>query len=171
MGVTGELQADAGLFDDGQAAGHVIEQDACFAPVEMQTLQNGAKADGIAGVTIGNARDLHAIDGDHFIGQDANADAGEDCAVEGGVAKLVMIAGGEVAAEGRGQRAEGLGQRHGVGLAAVEQVAGKKDYVRVEACGQRRDAPAKTGSVHVAEVQVADHESGAATPGCRQAWE
>src|ERR1035437_154301 len=41
MGVAGELEADAGLLDDGQTAGHVVEQNARFAGEQMQALQRG----------------------------------------------------------------------------------------------------------------------------------
>ena len=86
----------------------------------MQALQRGAQPDGVAGVSIGNSDNEEAIDGDHFVGQHVDADAGEDLAVMGGVAKLIMVAGREVAAQGRSQRTQGLSQGRGVGHCAVE---------------------------------------------------
>jgi hypothetical protein len=61
-----------------------------------------------------------------------------------------------------------LGQRHGVGLASVEQVAGKKDYVGIQARGQPHNSPAETWSMHVAQVHIAYNQCCSPAPGIRQ---
>ena len=93
MGVAGELEADARLFDDGQPIGYVIEQNARSAGNTVQAFQNGTQPHGGAGVAIVDAKDVESIDGNQFIGQDANANAGEAFLVEGHVAKLIVVSG------------------------------------------------------------------------------
>ena len=46
MGVAGELQAEAGLFDDGQPRGRVVEQDAGARGVKLQGVERGFHAQG-----------------------------------------------------------------------------------------------------------------------------
>ena len=93
MGVAGELQSDARLLHLGQVAGHMVEQNVCPAGGQMDAVQHDAQPERMAGVAVGNAHNVEAVDGDFFIGEDADAGAREDLGVERGVAILVMVAG------------------------------------------------------------------------------
>ena len=73
VGVAGELETDAGLLDDGQAMGCVVEQDAGLGGVGAQDIKRGTKPDGVVGVGIRDAENLHAVDGYLFIFEDVDA--------------------------------------------------------------------------------------------------
>ena len=171
MGVPGELEADAGLLHQRQTVGHVVEENAGLAAIEAEAVQSGAQANRVGGVAKGDAQNLEAIDDDHLIGEDADSGAGECRGVLRSGAKLVVVAGGEIDAEGWGKLLEGSGKAVRVGPGSVEEIAGKKDDVWMEVCGEARDAAAESKSVDVAQMQVADHEGCAATPGRRQVGE
>src|ERR1039457_3056223 len=64
VGVAGELEADAGLFDNRQAAGRVVEQNAGLAGAKAEALKSGAHAEDGGGVAVGHAHDVEAADGD-----------------------------------------------------------------------------------------------------------
>jgi len=163
MGMPGKLQADAGFLDNGQAVGHVVEQNAGAGAVQFQRFKRGAQAHGKRGVVIGHAHDLKAVGDDLFIVQDADARAGE-----GGEetwaspnsswlpVEKYMPNGGESCLNGaaKGSGATTLHRRN----------RRKEDHVRMQAGGKGGDAAAEAESIDVAEVKVADHECGAAAP-------
>ena len=59
----------------------------------------------------------------------------------------------------------GAASLFGIGLCAVEEVAGDEDDVGLELPRHRSDAAGEAHAVDVAEVHVADDERGAAAPG------
>src|SRR5271157_545245 len=171
VGVAGELEADAGLFDLSQAAGRGIEQNAGVGGGQAQGLENGAYAEDGGGVAVGHAQDVEAIDGHPFVGQNADAGAGDHFMVFSRAAVLLVVAGGEVDAEGRGEIFEGSGQAVRVCFGTVEEVAGEEDDVRTEAGGEGHDTPGESETVDVAQMKIAEQECCAATPGLGQVGE
>ena len=84
------------------------------------------------------------------------------------MAKLLVIAGREIDSEMRRELLEGSGQAIRVGSGSIEDVAGEKNDVRFEARGNAGDVAAESQAVHVAQMQIADHQGRAAPPGFRQ---
>lgn len=127
----------------------------------MQALQSIAQPDGRAGAAIGDADNLQAIQGEHLIGENANANGGERFCVMGGVAKLIVVASRVVSAQRRVERAEWLDQFFRAVFSAIEEVAGDEDDLRLKSGGQRGNAAAEAGAVHDAQMQVAEQQPGA----------
>ena len=144
VSVAGELEADAGLLDDRQEMGSVVEQDAGQGGVREEGLKIGAKMDGGVGVGVGNAEDLEAVDVYLFVDQDADTGLDERMGEVRFTTVLLVIAGSEEGAVGRREIFEGSDEAGGVGMDAVEKIAGKEDNIGLESSSEatmRRQKP------------------------------
>jgi len=171
VSVTRELEAEARLLHDGQSGGSVVEEDGGLGAVEMQAVKDRFHLDDVGGVVVEHAGDLKTVDRDFLVGEDADAGACDGFKVLGCVVKLLVVAGGEINAEGRGERSEGLEQTFDVGFCAVKEVTGKEDNIWLETSGCGREALAEMCTINGAEVQIAEQNSAAATPGRGQVRE
>jgi len=168
MGVTGNLESDAGLLDDGQANGRVIQKNARLSVVEMKAFEEGFHSDDVRGVLIEHAGNLQAINRDHFIGEGPDAGPVNCVDVMGGDGEFFVVARGKVNTARRCEAAEGSEEAVKVGMCAVEEVARKEDGVGSEARSGRDDTAAESNAVDGPEMQIAEHDGATAGPGCGQ---
>ena len=120
---------------------------------------------------VGNAENLKAVDDYFFVAQDANAGFFQGGEEVGCISEFVVVAGGEIHAERRGKLLERCGQAVGIGFGAVKNIAGKEDYVRIESTRLGDDAFGKGGLIYMAEMQIANEQRAASSPGLRQVAE
>src|SRR5579871_5295393 len=116
---------------------------------------------------IADASNNHSIHYDALIVDDVKACAPQNCAELLRVAELLMVAGDEVDAERRSKLEKWGRNLVRIHSRSIEEIAGHEDDVRTQLPRHCRDAPRETRSVNVAQMQIAHHESGAASP-CRR---
>ena len=113
---------------------------------------------------IEHARDPESIDHDLLVGQNTDARASDGLDVMRRDGKFLMIAGGEVNAQGWRKGLERREQAVEVAFGAIEEVAGKKDDVGMASRGQRDQPAAETDAVDGPEVQIAEQDCTTAAP-------
>ena len=114
---------------------------------------------------IEHACDLHPVDDHNLIGENADAGARDRINILCGRVKLLVIARRKINAAGRGELFEWRQQAVKLALCAIEEVAGEKDKIRIDAGGQGCHAPAESDAVNAAQMEVAEKNGPAATPG------
>ena len=107
---------------------------------------------------------MEAVDDHFFIGQHPDAGADERFVVLSGVAKLIVVAGSVIDAEGQAQLIEGSNEPVRVALESIKDVAGQKGDIRAQAGCDGHHATTEFVTVYVTQMQVTEYQGGAASP-------
>ena len=87
---------------------------------------------GVRGVMVGHAQDLHAVDDDFFVLQDANAGEAQRVKISRLAAEQFVVSDDKIRAEGSVQIFPWRSDFAGVDMGSIKEISGQENYIGLQ---------------------------------------